>query len=92
MIRRRWTRRNRPDVDCREVGRVLQSYLDNDVEPEFAEKIAGHLEACRDCGLEVETYRQIKASLAAKLPAVDPAAVERLRSFGAQITGDTPDP
>jgi len=86
MIRRARTRRHRPEVNCREVGKVLQSYLDDDVEPDFADKIAKHLEACRDCGLEVETYRRIKTSLAAKLPEVDTAAIDRLRAFGEQLT------
>lgn len=86
MIRRSLLRRRRPDVDCREVGKVLQSYLDDDVEADFAAKIAAHLEACRDCGLEAETYRQIKTSLAAKMPEVDPAALERLRAFGDRLT------
>jgi len=85
-VRRTWGRRNRPEVNCREVGRVLQSYLDNDVEEDFAAKIASHLEACKECGLEVETYRQIKRSLAAKMPEVDPDAIARLRSFGEEIT------
>ena len=88
MIRRSWGRRSKPEVNCREVGKVLQSYLDDDVEDGFAEKIASHLDACKECGLEVETYRQIKTSLAAKMPEVDPDAIERLRSFGKEITGD----
>ena len=91
MIRRSWGRRNKPEVNCREVGKVLQSYLDDDVEEDFAAKIAAHLEACRDCGLELETYQQIKTSLAAKMPDVDPDAIERLRAFGAEISGDATD-
>ena len=88
MIRRSWGRRRKPEVNCREVGRVLQSYLDNDVEEDFAAKIASHLEACKECGLEVETYRRIKESLAGKMPEVDPAAIARLRTFGAEITNE----
>ena len=88
MIRRSWIRRNRTEVDCKEVGKVLQSYLDNDIEEGFAAKIAEHLEACKDCGLELETYERIKASLAGKMPEVDPAALARLRAFGERITGD----
>ncbi|GJM39126.1 MAG: hypothetical protein DHS20C19_24930 [Acidimicrobiales bacterium] len=86
MIRRSFFRRNKPEVDCREVGKVLQSYLDGDVDEDFTAKISAHLEACKDCGLEVETYRQIKTSLASKMPAVDPAALERLRRFGDELT------
>ncbi|MDW3218164.1 MAG: zf-HC2 domain-containing protein [Acidimicrobiales bacterium] len=86
MIRRSFFRRNKPEVDCHEVGRVLQSYLDGDVEDDFAAKISAHLEACRDCGLEVETYRQIKTALASRLPEVDPAVIDRLRRFGNDLT------
>ncbi len=88
MIRRSWLRRRKATVDCREVGRVLQSFLDRDVEPDFAAKIAGHLEACRDCGLEVETYERIKSSLAGRTPDVDAEVISRLRAFGEEITGD----
>lgn len=89
MIERRWLRRRSATVNCREVGKVLQSYLDNDVEDDFAAKIAEHLDACKECGLEVETYRQIKTSLAGKMPEVDPAALERLRSFGDSLNADS---
>ena len=90
MIRRWLRRRGEAELDCRAVGRVLQSYLDNEVEDDFAAKIESHLEACRACGLELETYQQIKTTLAARMPDVDPAAVERLRSFGAEITRGGP--
>lgn len=89
MIERRWFRRRSSAAHCREVGKVLQSYLDNDVEEDFASKIAEHLEACKECGLEVETYRQIKTSLAAKMPEVDPDALARLRAFGDSLSSDS---
>ena len=89
MIRRSWGRRDEPEVDCRAVARVLQTYLDGDLDDDFAAKIGAHLDACKHCGLEFETYRQIKSSLARRLPEVDPAAVARLRAFGARIAGET---
>ena len=88
MLVRSWIRRRRPAVDCRELGKVLQSYLDDDVDPDFATKIAEHLEACKDCGLEAETYTQIKESLAGRRPRVDDDVVDRLRDFGESLTGD----
>ncbi|MEM9520313.1 MAG: zf-HC2 domain-containing protein [Actinomycetota bacterium] len=90
MIRRRLLRRIQPDVNCREVGRVLQSYIDGDVESDFAAKIAAHLEQCRDCGLEYETYRQIKDSLASQgaNAEVDGDAIDRLREFGRNLAND----
>ena len=88
MITRPWYRRNRSTVRCREVGKVLQSYLDGDVEPDFAAKIAEHLDACRDCGLEAETYQRIIDSLAGKRPAVDEQTIARLREFGQSLTNE----
>ena len=91
MIARSWLRRRRPTADCREVGKVLQSYLDGDVEPDFAAKIAMHLEACKDCGLEHETYSRIKSSLADRRPTVSDDVVARLRDFGDSLAADTAD-
>lgn len=88
MIRRRLLRRAGTAVNCREVGRALQSYLDGAVEASFAAEIGEHLEQCRDCGLELETYQRIKDSLAAQQPALDADAVERLREFGRRLAGD----
>ena len=89
MIRRRLLRRISTEVNCREVGRVLQSYIDNDVESDFAEKIAAHLEKCKDCGLEYETYSRIKDSLAGlERQDIDDDAFSRLREFGRNLAGD----
>ena len=89
MIRRRLLRKASTEVNCREVGRVLQSYIDNDVESDFAEKIAAHLEKCKDCGLEYETYTRIKDSLAGhQNDQLDADAIARLRDFGRNLTGD----
>ncbi|NIR39979.1 MAG: hypothetical protein GWN79_20905, partial [Actinobacteria bacterium] len=60
MITRSRFRRHGAEASCREVGRALQHYLDGNVAEDFAEKIADHLEDCRRCGLEVETYTRIK--------------------------------
>ncbi len=86
MIARRWFRRRKPEVDCREVGRVLQSYLDDNVEPGFAGKIAAHLDECKKCGLESTAYTQLKDSLGQTRPAVDSHTIERLRAFGTELT------
>ena len=86
MIRRRWYRPKTHSVKCRELGKVLQSYLDGDIEPDFADKLAAHLKDCRKCGLAEETYQRIKDSLAAKMPEVDPEAIARLRQFGNELS------
>ena len=72
-------------LSCREVGKVLQRYLDGDVDELTAEKVAEHLEDCRRCGMEAEVYRQIMASLARQAPEVPDLALRRLRDFGERL-------
>lgn len=88
MIRRPWYRRKTSPASCREVGRVLQNYLDSEMDPEWAARVGEHLEACKDCGLEEETYREIKSSLGRQQPSANDDAVARLREFGRSLTDD----
>ena len=81
--------------ECSRVARVLQSYLDGEVDPPTTAMVTAHLEFCRRCGLAASTYRAIKSAIAATGPAdvdqvaVDQAAVGRLRAFAAGL--DDPD-
>lgn len=78
-------------IDCHAVGKRLQRYLDGDIDAERARRIEAHLEACRDCGMEAETYELIKAALAVHRPEVPPESVERLREFAGRLaSGDDP--
>jgi anti-sigma factor RsiW len=79
-------------ASCMQVMRVLQSYLDGHTDEVTARRVANHLDACRRCGLEAATYREIKASLARRAAAPDQAAVDRLRAFGTALgSGSTDD-
>ena len=67
-----------------QVAKVLQGYLDGEVDPATAHMVHEHLEVCRRCGPEASTYRAIKTAspMAHATPVpleVDPQAVERLR-------------
>jgi hypothetical protein len=84
MTWRRHVVADRP-LTCREVGRLLQRYLDGDTDGRVTARIADHLEDCRRCGLEAEIYREIKASLARQAPALPDTALARLRRFGDQL-------
>lgn len=86
-------RRRRPDAmaTCKEVHRVLQSYLDGQVDELTAHRVAMHLDACRDCGLEADVYRELKSSLARRAPDLDGAAVDRLREFGRHLADEPGD-
>jgi anti-sigma factor RsiW len=72
-------------ASCMKVMRVLQSYLDGQTDEVTTRRVANHLEACRRCGLEAATYRELKASLARRAPQVDADTVERLRAFGRDL-------
>lgn len=74
-------------LSCRQVGEVLQAYLDAEVDDLTARRIAHHLEECRRCGMELEVYRTIKSRLA-RDGEVDREAFDRLRRFGEQLVSD----
>ena len=80
-LKRVFWRRNKPEVSCREVGKVLQAYLDGELENE-TEKVAAHVEHCPRCGLEAETYTKIKRALGSPDTDLDGQTVARLREFG----------
>jgi len=78
------------EATCAEVARVLQSYLDGQVDEVTARRVARHLEACRRCGLEAHTYESIKEALARRKADVDAEALERLLSFGERLVEEGP--
>ena len=84
---KRWTmklfgRGSKGPMNCHQVGAVLQEFLDGDIDAERARRIEEHLEECRRCGLEAETYERIKETLAAQRPDVPEESLQRLREFG----------
>ncbi len=84
-------RRRDAPLDCHAVAERLQEYLDGHIDEHTAARIEEHLEDCRMCGLEAETYERIKAALAARRPEVPVESVARLREFGERLArGDEP--
>jgi len=67
-------------LDCKQVARVLQAYLNSDLDGLDAWRVTAHLEDCRRCGLEFATIREIKRALAGRYEPA-PEAVARLRAF-----------
>ena len=86
ITRSRFRRSSR--ARCMEVRRVINGFVDGQVEEGFAAKIAEHLEDCRRCGLDAEVYANIKRSLQSKPPTIDDEAIDRLREFGSKLAGD----
>lgn len=71
---------------CRQVGRILQTYLDGELDTSRVEEVAAHLEQCRRCGMKADTYERIKDSLARAgqqgwVHPEDQLSLERLRRF-----------
>ncbi len=86
-LKRRFWRQKSAPLSCRELGHVLQGYLDGQLAGADATLVAAHLDECLDCGLEAGAYERIKAALADPMPeGADPDAIERLRQFGRDLS------
>ncbi|MFH5822899.1 anti-sigma factor family protein [Georgenia sp. AZ-5] len=75
--------------ECHRVARLLQGYLDGELDPASTGLVAEHLEYCRRCGLEARTYEAIKVAIGATAGGhngVDPAALDRLRAFADDLS------
>ena len=92
----RRSNRSARKMNCMQVGRTLQSYLDDEIDDLTARRIAAHLEDCRRCGMEESAYRELKASLARRAEPVDAEPVDaepldRLRAFSRRLAdGEVP--
>ena len=73
--------------DCARVGKVLQQYLDKELDAATASEVLAHLEECRDCGLEAETYQRIKDSVS-RSSEPDKDALDRLRAFAEDLAAE----
>ncbi len=82
--------RRRGGARCIEVGRHIQTYLDGGLDPTAAAKVAGHLAACRRCGLTADDYRRLKSALADAGEPVPAEPLRRLQALAAGLAaGDT---
>ena len=77
-----WRRRTAGQrlLNCQQVARVLQAYLNGDLDELDTRRVTAHLEDCRRCGLEAATIREIKRALAGRYQPA-PETVARLRAF-----------
>lgn len=77
-------------LSCSEVGRLLQRYLDGELDaPNEVDALAAHLDECDRCGLEADTYRHIKESLERRRTVLAPESIERLREFGDHLADES---
>ena len=50
-------------ADCMELRQHFQTHVDGELDEQTARQIEARLEACKGCGLEYATYRELKESL-----------------------------
>lgn len=86
MTPRRWWQRRR--LLCPEVGRVLQRYLDEELDEELSRRVHEHLEHCRRCGLEAAAYEELKVALGRKAAPLRPESAQRLRDFASSLLNE----
>lgn len=77
--------------DCARVAKVLQSYLDGELDDRHAGMVAAHLEHCERCGIEAEVYEQVKDQLRDLHQQPDPNAIARLRTFADRVAAGAAD-
>ena len=82
--------RIRSVMSCRQAARVIQSYLDGEIDFGTGRAVTAHLERCRQCGMKAATYEAIKAALAHRAPETDREAVARLADFVEELAHSDP--
>jgi anti-sigma factor RsiW len=72
-------------ITCVQVARILQQYLDEELDASRRAMVAGHLSACRRCGLDEKSFREIKSALARRRHEIPVEPIDRLRKFAAGL-------
>ena len=81
----RLLKRLRGAPSCDEIMKVLQAYLDGEVDVHTARKVAGHLEDCAACSHESAVYERITASLSNRRREIDPEIRAALEAFSRDL-------
>jgi len=85
---RRLLDRLRGSMSCGDVLKVIQSYIDGEIDADTARKVAAHLDQCNPCADEERIYEQIKMSLARRRRHVDMDVLNQLMSYGERLRSD----
>lgn len=73
-------------LGCRQVRRILQAFLDGEVEPRRAEMVAAHLESCSRCHVEADLLARVIEAIQRIRPDLDLAAYTRLVATVEDVT------
>ncbi len=66
------------------AARVLQGYLDGEMDGVTAGRVSVHLDGCRRCRMNAATYRAIKDSIV-RTGSLDDLARRRLEEFARRV-------
>ncbi len=83
------TTMNNP-LDCLRVRRTLQSFLDGQVAPEEAERVAAHLQDCSRCDIEAEVLTRVIEAIQRLRPDLEVAVYDRLVATVDDLTEHRP--
>ena len=75
-------------LGCRQVRKVLQAFLDGEIEAHRAELVAAHLESCSRCRVEADTLQRVITELRQHRPDLDLDAYTRLSDTLDRLTSD----
>jgi anti-sigma factor RsiW len=70
---------------CEQVGRVLQSFVDGELGPQDAERVAAHLEHCDRCDIEVAVIDRVVRAIRRQRPDLEADVLARLEGFVTDI-------
>lgn len=73
---------------CHEVGAVLQAFVDGELGPQDAEKVAAHLRHCERCEIERDVVERVVGTIRRQRPDLDPAVLARLTGFVDDLASD----
>ncbi len=66
------------EPSCEQVGQVLQAYLDGELGPQDAERVAAHLVHCDRCEIELDIIDGVVHAIRRQRSALDAAVLDRL--------------
>ena len=75
--------------ECGEVARVLQSFIDGELGPDDADKVAEHLEMCHVCEVESRIVTEVVATIRRQATDLDADRLGRLERFVDELADGT---
>lgn len=78
-------------MSCLEAARLIDGYIDGEIDEATCAKIVYHLEICRECGMEAELYMQIKIAVGRHRTSVSAESLAKLREYARGLVGEATD-